>query len=231
MALRDDIQSLRDRTLTDLIAADDYFTETKIAWHIATKAIQGGASFSIRSMTTGSLITHGDLVSKAISYMDDQLARTSFQEIISLFEHFFFNLLRLWLTAHPQSLVAKQVSFKDILEAPDRDTITLLVVNKELNEVLYKKPTDWFAYLEDRAKLGCPTATEVDQIAEAKASRDILAHNRGVANKTYEAKAGRLARYKDGEKIDIPEDYHRETWRLIRKLVTDLSNAAIAKAP
>ena len=36
--------------------------------------------------------------------------------------------------------------------------------------------------------------------------------------------------FKDGERIDIPERYHRETWELIRKLVSDLSNAAIAKA-
>ena len=64
----------------------------------------------------------------------------------------------------------------------------------------------------------------------AKASRDVLVHNRGVASKTYEFKVGNLARYKDGQRIEIPEHYHRETWELIRKVVTDISNAAIAKA-
>jgi hypothetical protein len=57
-----------------------------------------------------------------------------------------------------------------------------------------------------------------------------LVHNRGVANKTYEFKAGNLARYQDGQRIDIPEQYHREAWELLRKVVTDISNAAIAKA-
>jgi hypothetical protein len=56
-----------------------------------------------------------------------------------------------------------------------------------------------------------------------------LVHNGGVANKTYESKAGGLARYKGGERIEIPEHYHRETWELIRKVIADLSNAAIAK--
>lgn len=71
---------------------------------------------------------------------------------------------------------------------------------------------------------------EIERVAEAKASRDALVHNKGIASRTYETKAGRLARFKDGERIDVPEQYHRETWELIRKLVSDLSNAAIAKA-
>jgi hypothetical protein len=58
-----------------------------------------------------------------------------------------------------------------------------------------------------------------------------LVHNRGVAGKTHESKAGKFARCKDGEKIKISEHYHRETWELIRKVVNDIANAAIAKAP
>jgi hypothetical protein len=96
---------------------------------------------------------------------------------------------------------------------------------------LYDRPTGWFKYLEDKAKLGCPTPDEVDRIAEAKASRDVLVLNRGVASKTYESKAGRFARHKNGQRIDIPEHYHRETWELIREVIRNISNAAIAKVP
>ena len=117
-----------------------------------------------------------------------------------------------------------------MLDAPDKGAITARVVSKEVNEILYERPTAWFEYLEDKAKLGCPTPNEIAIIAEAKASRDVLVHNRGVAGKTYEFKAGNLARYQDGERIDIPEHYHRETWELLRKVVADISNAAIAKA-
>jgi hypothetical protein len=121
------------------------------------------------------------------------------------------------------------VDFKTILDLPDKDAITGLVVRKELNEVLYDRPIEWFAYLEDKAKLGCPSANEIERIAEAKASRDVLVHNKGIANKTYESKAGNLARFDEGNRINIPEHYHREIWELIRKVVSDVSNAAIAK--
>jgi hypothetical protein len=105
------------------------------------------------------------------------------------------------------------------------------MVNKELNEIAHERPKEWFNYLEVRARLGCPTTEEIDRIGEAKASRDILAHNRGIANKIYESKAGNAARFKDGEHIDIPEDYHRQTWQLLRKVITDSTVAAEEKFP
>jgi hypothetical protein len=231
MALADDIGALRDRVLADLSAAHDYYTDTKIAWRIVHELVQAGQTFSIRNMATGTVTSQADLAGKSRGYVAGQLAEATFQQFISIFENYFFDLLRLWLMAYPQNLIGKKVDFKAVLEAPDKDAITFLVVSKELNEILYDRPAGWFAYLEDKAKLGCPTPDEIERIAEAKASRDVLVHGRGVAGKTYEAKAGRLARYKDGQRIDIPEHYHRDTWELVRKVVTDISNAAIAKLP
>lgn len=231
MALADDIRALRDRVLANLNSAHDYYTDTKIAWRIVHKVVQAGHTFSIRNMMTGTVTTQAELASKARGYVTEQLAEATFQQFISIFENYFLDLLRLWLIAYPQSLSGKKVDFQAVLDSPDKDAITLLVVNKELNEVLYDRPTGWFKYLEDKPKLGCPTPDEIDRIAEAKACRDVLVHNRGVASKNYESKAGRLARFKDGQRIGIPEHYHRETWELIRKVITDLSNAAIAKVP
>ncbi|HEX8199190.1 MAG TPA: hypothetical protein VF590_01790 [Isosphaeraceae bacterium] len=229
MALSDDIRALRDRVLADLNTAHDYYTDTKAAWRIVHKVVVAGNTFTIRNMTTGTVTTQADLASKARGYVNEQLTEATFQQFVSIFENFFFDLLRLWLMAYPQSLSGKKVDVKAILDAPDKATITLLVVNKELNEVLYERPTGWFAYLEDKAKLGRPSVDEVERIAEAKATRDVLVHNRGIAGKSYESKAGKLARKKEGDRIDIPEHYHRETWELLRKIVSDLSDAAIAK--
>ncbi len=230
MALAEEIESLRDRVLSDLNAAHDYYTDTKIAWNIVGRVIADGRTFSNRNMTTGTVTTHVELAGKSRGYVAEQLAEATFQQFISIFENYFFELVRLWLTAYPKNLSGKKVDFEDVLDAPDKDTITALVVSRELNEILYKRPTGWFDYLEEKAKLGCPTADEIARIAEAKASRDVLVHNRGVTGKTYESKAGNLARHKDGQRIDIPEYYHRQTWELLRKVVTDISNAATAKA-
>jgi hypothetical protein len=228
MALADEIRTLRDRVLADLNSAHDYYADTKIAWRLVNDLIAAGHTITSWNTTTGTLTTEAELAAKARGYVTEQLAEATFQQFTSFFENFYFDFLHLWLTAYPGSL-RRMVDFKSVLEQPDKVAITRLVVRKELNEVLYGRPTEWFIYLEEKAKLGCPSADEIQRIAEVKASRDVLVHNKGIANTTYESKAGSLARFREGEKLDIPEDYHRETWVLIRKVVADVSNAAIAK--
>ncbi len=193
-------------------------------------AIAGGYAVSKRNLITGTVTTEIELAAKARGYLSIELPQATFQQFVSIFESLSFELLRLWLTAYPLSLGKRSVDLKTILDLPDKDAITQVVVKKELNEVFYDRPAGWFAYLEEKVNLGCPTLDEVDQVAEIKASRDILVHNRGIANKTYEWKAGRRARYRDGERMEIPETYHRESWDLLKKLVSDISDAAIAKA-
>ena len=185
--------------------AHDYYTDTKLAWRITKDAVSAGLTTLSVSDVTGSVTSPDSLVSKAADYVAKQLAWDTFQQFIAHFEAFYLDFLRLWLTAYPRSLGKKQVDFQSILDLPDRDAIIDLVVGRELNEVLYDRPTRWFAYLEEKTKLGCPTPDEIDRIAEAKATRDVLIHNRGIANRTYESKTGQLARFKDGDRLDIPE--------------------------
>ncbi len=230
MALADDIRKLRERVLLDLEAAHDYFIDTKGAWGIVHRYIKAGNKFSIRNMTTRNVTTEAVLANKSRSYVSGQLAEATFQQFVSIFENAFVDLLRLWLISHPQSLGSKDLSFKIVLDAPDKDAITLHVVNRELNELTYKTPKDWFEYLKKRVKLNCPTNEEIERIGEIKASRDILVHNRGFANKIYLSKAGDIARFDDGQKLDVPEHYHREAWELIRKVISDVFSAAAEKA-
>ena len=229
MALADDIAALRDRTIAELVSAHDYFADTQTAWEIVTKVVATGTTFAIPNNTTGTITTQVDLAAKARGYVAKQLTEATFQQFIAIFEAYFFDLLRLLLVADPRSLSGKKVDFKTVMEAPDKDAIALHVVNKELNEVMYERPAGWFAYLDDRLKLGCPSADEIARFTEAKATRDVLVHNRGVASKVYESKAGGLARYKDGERMDFPEPYHREVWDLLRKMAADVSDAVLAK--
>jgi hypothetical protein len=79
MALSSDIQALRDRVLTDLKAAHDYYTDTRIAWDIVRRFVAAGHTFSIQNNTTGTTTTHADLASKSRGYVAEQLAEATFQ--------------------------------------------------------------------------------------------------------------------------------------------------------
>jgi hypothetical protein len=229
MALADDLRTFSLRSLAELDAGHDYFTHTKRAWWLLVESVREGRRYTFRNRNTGTVLSQQTTPGLAQHYISNYLRSSSFQHFVTLFEDFFFDLLRLWLTAYPESLSSKTLTFGEVLKAGDTSAITLAVVDKELNEIKYKRVADWFAYLDKLVKLNCPTADEIEQIAEIKASRDVLVHNRGTANATYVAKAGRRARFNAGETLDISERYHGESWKTIRKVIRELSEAASTK--
>lgn len=74
------------------------------------------------------------------------------------------------------------------------------------------------------------TSQHYVEVYLASATRDVVVHNRGIASLTYEEKAGPLARANAGEMLEIPEPHHRDCWQFLRKIVHDISTAAVAKA-
>jgi hypothetical protein len=230
MALADDIQELARRTISGLNESHDYYTYTKRVWRLLQQLVKEGREFTFRNLTTGTKVDEQALLGRTQLYVTGYLASSTFQHFVSQFEDFIFDFLRHWLVAYPNSLSKKQVEVGTVIKAPDKTAVILAVVDKELNELKYERVADWFAYLERLTKLGCPTADEIEHLAEIKASRDILVHNKGMANATYVSKAGSHARYKDGERLEIPERYHCESWETIKKVVQDLSTVATSKA-
>ncbi len=56
-----------------------------------------------------------------------------------------------------------------------------------------------------------------------------MVHNKGIANFMYIEKSKGRARFKNGETLEISDDYHKESWQLIKKVVSDIANAGIEK--
>jgi hypothetical protein len=230
MPLRDDIVAHSKSVLAELDAVHDYYANSKAAWRIVQKQIRAGRKLKIRNAVTGRVTTERELPGMAARYVADYLTSSTFQQFVSLFEDFLFGIMRHWLLAFPQSLARKQIPVSVVLEASDLDAVKLAAVNRELNELNYKKVREWFSHLNGLVSLGCPTADEIDRLAEIKATRDVSVHNRGIASLIYEEKAGPLGRAKAGERLEMPEHYHLASWQLIRKVVQDLSAASVAKA-
>jgi hypothetical protein len=66
-----------------------------------------------------------------------------------------------------------------------------------------------------------------------KAARDCLEHNGGVISRDYLDKAGKAARYAEGELVQIDEPYLIECFALLRDVIVAMSGAAsgIASGP
>jgi hypothetical protein len=232
MALAEDIRAARDRATAALVSAHDYHADSIAAWNFLRSAIDSGQQLVLPNRVTGTVTTEATLIAKMPEYTAKRLTEATFHSFLAIFEAFLTDFMRAWLRAYPQNLAAAEpVPVDVILEAKDKLEITDFLIDRAIVGLLYRKPADWFAYLEKRLKLGCPSAAEVERIAEAKATRDILMHNRGVVNEVYVAKAGALARFTAGQFIDIPEPYHQDLWEMLLKVVAELSDAITGKFP
>ena len=233
MPLSDEIQSLANRIQADLRAGYDYFEHTKLSLGLVRSIVERGHKITVQNTVTGTVLNETNLGGLWRSYLATYLAESVFQHFVSLFEDFVFELLRLWLSAFPAGIPNKDkkpVNLATILDAVDKDAILGFVIDRELNALKYQRLTSWFEYLNDRVNLGYPTDEQIKRLAEIKASRDILIHNRGIVNETYLQKAGDRARYRLDQRLEIPEPYLLDSWTVIGEMVRDMAAAAITKA-
>lgn len=231
MALADDIRALRDRTLAQLTATHDYLFHTEVAWRLVGVQLTSNPNPTYRNPATGTTTTAQDLSALAVDYSTRHIAEATFLRFYSIFEVFVGDLLRLWLTEFPRGIGGKTFRLEDALDAGSLPALVARAVDHEVAEVTYKSPRKVLEYLERRIGTPLPPAAEIDGLAEAKATRDVLVHSRGVADAEYQAKAGPRARAAAGQRLDIPKPYHQGVWDLLNKLITDLSAAAVAKIP
>jgi hypothetical protein len=233
MSLPFQVSELSNRIQADLRAGLNYYGHTKDTWELVQELANQGREFTLKNLDTGSIVDAKQLAHLSAGYVTIYLAESVFQHFVALFEDFVFDLLRLWLTAYPAGIPNKDkkpVDLAMVIDAADKDAILGFIIDRELNALKYDRPMSWFRYLNDRVKLGCPTDEQIERFAEIKASRDLLSHNRGIVNETYVQKAGGRARYKLGQRLEIPEPYLRETWTLIGEMVHDMAAAARTKA-
>jgi len=160
----------------------------------------------------------------------DYLLSFVHQNQVSLFEHLFFDLLKIVITNQPQSLSGKkQIDYATIFQAESKEELVCKLIEREINEIKYKNVGEWFNYLYKIVSIPQFSKEEMDKIAEAKASRDILVHNAGIINQIYVQKSGSASRFSDGEKIDISGGYTRDVWELLSKVLLIITDAVIEK--
>jgi hypothetical protein len=231
MALRDEIIVVRDRALHSLNEGHDYFTYTKFTWRsLSQEVMRDGLKFTWQNLATGSKVTETDIESYAQRYVARELACATLQQFVSIFECFLSDVCRAWLLAFPVGIARRQLNGREILSLPDKPAIIDALIEKELRDVFYDRPSNWFGYLNNLVSLGAPTQKDVESFSEIKATRDILVHGQGIANAYYVDKSGKAARVRLGEPINVPEPYHQQSWTLICKLVRDIGDGMAAKA-
>ena len=98
----------------------------------------------------------------------------------------------------------KNLDFQIVLQSSEKADIVRTVVEKQVTSLQYDRVPRWFEYIEGIVNLGCPTPDEIERLAEIKATRDVLVHNKGIANAIYVDKSMGRARFAVGEVVEVP---------------------------
>ena len=229
MAVTDDIQTIANTTNNELDAVHDYFEHSKIVWRYFQKVMDQGHRLVAVNTATGSKIDQDGLVRLAPQYTREYLAAFTFRQFVSTFELFLFTFLQRLLFHNPWQFATKQLAFEAVLRATNREEVIRDVILKYLNELKYENIREWFEALKRTIKLDCPSVDEIDQLAEVKAARDILEHNAGIVNEIYMRRAGNKSRHAIGDRLKIENNYHLESWHLLKKVAKDISCVAIER--
>ncbi len=229
MTVADDLRGIAERADRDLNAVHDFFEHSKFVWHSFEILVDEGRQAFAENLATGTRADQDELVRRAAWYNRKYLATFTFRQFVSDFEGFLFHFLHRLLVHNPWQFSERQLDFGTVLKAASRDEIVSSVIVRQLNELKYEHLREWFAAINKAVKLDCPTDDEIDALSEIKAARDILEHNDGIVNAIYRRKAGKRARFEIGEPIELDDSYHLESWTLIKKVVHDVTAAAIGR--
>lgn len=246
MPLPDEIRELADRILNRLDELHDFYLHTGQAWRVVQQIANEGRSVGMIDRASGREMTAPDLEPVVQRYVTSHLSESVFKGLAGLLEDWILGLSRLWLTAYPVQLDTAyseatdrsraqrrdeiQVPLSEILAAPDRDAILGGVIERVVRELAYRRPAHWFRFLDNRVNLGCPDEDQRAALAEMKAARDVLEHNRGRVGTDYLEKAGALARYAVGDVVQIDEPYLMQSLALLRDVVETMAGAAIRRS-
>jgi len=146
---------------------------------------------------------------------------TNIISMISRTEAFIQDCVAIIACAYPQklSILADKggVPIEIVLENEDRNDLIKRFVLLKCEGLMFAKPRDYL----DKASKVLSIELEPDTIEayiEIKASRDIIVHGSGVANKVYLEKSKDAARAKLGEELPIDRNYFKSVVVNLKKL-------------
>ncbi len=164
--------------------------------------------------------TKGELVNKYNYLAHNQLSINGTYHLITIMEAMLNDLLYQVILKYPKKINEKKmVSARSVLSSGSVEELYINTIYSILNELSFKTPKEYaegFKYYTSVNLLEC---ADFHKYIEVKATRDVLIHNRGIANEVYESKAGTHARVKAGQLAPVNQIYYLESYEACLQVI------------
>lgn len=216
------IRDITNLSLDQMEETFEFRVFTQFSYLIFDEAVKNGLKRSTHLSPTGKYYEQDAINAKMKRYHDTFLPQLGFQNSVTIFESWLFDVLRHLLSDKNRLNKKRRIEVSEIVTHNSLDELFKSIIESELNEIKYKKPSDWFFYLNNLVNITAPSKDQIDAISEIKASRDIIVHNEGIANEIYISKAGSLSRAKSGDRLAFDHVYAFESWKILNTVIKDV---------
>lgn len=143
--------------------------------------------------------------------------------LVTIIETMLNDLLREVLMKYPKKIPnSKKIDIQTILDCNSIEQIKLNIIDSILNEIKYKSPKEFAEDFNTYVGFNLLEIPAYHKYIELKATRDIHIHNKGEANKIYEAKAGTFSRVKAGNYLPVTLQYFLEMYEQCLRLCEEI---------
>lgn len=148
------------------------------------------------------------LLSQIDSLTTFALPLTGIYQVVTIIEAWMSDCVRSVVTEFPQKLGKdKKIPLKTVLSCGDLESVYIAATDEFVRDLMYKSPKEYGEIAGNLLGVEFLAMPAYFKYIEIKATRDVMIHNKGVANDIYEGKAGTHARVKSGEEPPVTPAY------------------------
>jgi hypothetical protein len=145
----------------------------------------------------------------------NMLLEMGFIYLVALFDAYLLDVFCAVLTNRPETLKSskKQLSYDRIIDLQASNALIPYLAQREMNEVGYKSIAEQAEYYESRFNIKiADSGVALDDLAEIRATRNLLVHNNGIVNSIY-LDAVRNPKYSLGERVTTDLGYWNNCYK------------------
>jgi hypothetical protein len=164
--------------------------------------------------------TSEELIERYTSLAHKQIPINGIYQLVTIIEAMLSDIIRRVITCYPEKIgIKRQISIKEVLRAESIEELHLFAASSLLHELSYKSPREYAVAVDELISVNLLECPAFHVYIEMKASRDVLIHNRGIANEIYLHKAESHARVKAGKEIPVDQIYFLEVYEACLQFV------------
>lgn len=152
------------------------------------------------------------------------IPKWAFINLVTVYEAWMSDVLRAILREYPKKITKEKVESSFITDSASYEECLEKLIDAELVDIFYAGPKEATKRLQEITSIDIETFTELADIFELKAARDVLLHNKGIVNKVYLRKTGDKARAKEGEEITIDSEALLKSFGVMYSFIKNVSN-------